>query len=156
MYCTNSTCDENFNLKLCTCAQSLALGTRTNFQIEILTINVISGVVYFRENILGSLRNVSETAHWYHTINQFELRFAPIVRHYIDVIMATMASQISSLTVVYSIVYSGADQRKHQSSASLAFVWGIRREFPAQRAGNTEMVPFDDVIMFISRDAGKS
>ena len=64
VYCTNSTCDENFKLKLCTCAQSLALGTRTNFQIEILTINVISGVVYFRENILGSSRNVSETAPW--------------------------------------------------------------------------------------------
>ena len=62
VYCTNSTCDENFRLKLCTCAQSLALGTRTNFQIEILIINVISGVVYFRENILGSSRNVSETA----------------------------------------------------------------------------------------------
>ena len=65
MYCTNSTCDENFKLKLCTCAQSPALGTRTNFQIEILTINVISGVVYFRENILGSSRNVSETAPWH-------------------------------------------------------------------------------------------
>ena len=39
-----------------------------------------------------------------------------------------MASQITSLTVVYSIVYSGADQRKHQSSASLAFVWGIHRD----------------------------
>ena len=39
--------------------------TRTNFQIEILNINVISGVVYFRENILGSSRNVSETAHWF-------------------------------------------------------------------------------------------
>ena len=46
------------------CAQSLALGTRTNFQIEILTINVISGVVYYRENILGSSRYVSETAPW--------------------------------------------------------------------------------------------
>ena len=64
VYCTNSTCDENFKLKLCTCAQSKALGTRTNFQIEILTINVISGVVYFRENILGSSRNVSETTPW--------------------------------------------------------------------------------------------
>ena len=62
VYCTSSTCDENFKLKLCTCAQSLALGTRTNFRIEILTINVISGVVYFRENILGSSRNVNETA----------------------------------------------------------------------------------------------
>ena len=45
--------------------------------------------------------------------------------HYIDVIMTTMASQITSLTVVYSIVYPGADQRKHQSSPSLAFVRGI-------------------------------
>ena len=42
--------------------------------------------------------------------------------HYSDVIMGTMASQITSLTIVYSTVYSGADQRKRQSSASLAFV----------------------------------
>ena len=48
--------------------------------------------------------------------------------HYIDVIMSTMASQITSLTVVYSTVYSDADQRKHQSSASLAFVWRIHRD----------------------------
>ena len=50
-------------------------------------------------------------------------------RHYIDVIMTTVASQITSLTIVYSIVYSGADQRKHQSSASLAFVRGIHRDW---------------------------
>ena len=48
--------------------------------------------------------------------------------HYIDVIMTTMTFQITSLTVVYSTVYSGVDQRKHQSSASLAFVWGIHRD----------------------------
>ena len=48
--------------------------------------------------------------------------------HYTDVIMTTMASQITSLTIVYSTVYSDADQRKHQSSASLAFVWGIHRD----------------------------
>ena len=48
--------------------------------------------------------------------------------HYIDVIMTTVASQITSLTSVYSIVYSGADQRKHQSSATLAFVRGIHRD----------------------------
>ena len=48
--------------------------------------------------------------------------------HYIDVMMTTMASQITSLTVVYSTVYSDTDQRKHQSSASLAFVWGIHRD----------------------------
>ena len=63
--------------------------------------------------------------------------------------MTTMASQITSLTVVYSIVYSGADQRKHQSSASLAFVWGIHR-WPVNSpvTGETrKMFPFDDVIM---------
>ena len=48
--------------------------------------------------------------------------------HYNDIIMTTMASQITSLAVVYSIVYSGADQRKHQSSASLAFVREIHRD----------------------------
>ena len=48
--------------------------------------------------------------------------------HYNDVIMTTVASQITSLTVVYSTVYSDADQRKHKSSASLAFLWGIHRD----------------------------
>ena len=43
--------------------------------------------------------------------------------------MGAMASQITSLTIVYSTVYSGADQRKHQSSSSLAFV----REFTGDR-----------------------
>ena len=47
--------------------------------------------------------------------------------HYNDFIMSAMASQITSLTIVYSTVYSGVDQRKHQSSASLAFVRGIHR-----------------------------
>ena len=47
--------------------------------------------------------------------------------HYSDVIIGAMASQITSLTIVYSTVCSGADQRKHQSSASLAFARGIHR-----------------------------
>ena len=42
--------------------------------------------------------------------------------------MSLMASQITSLTIVYSTVYSVIDLRKHQSSASLAFVWGIHRD----------------------------
>ena len=57
--------------------------------------------------------------------------------------MNTMGSQIISLTIVYSTVYSGSDQSKHQSSASLAFVWGIppgTGEFPAQMASNAENV----------------
>ena len=66
--------------------------------------------------------------------------------HYNDVTMGAIASQITSLThPVYSIVYSDADQRKHQSSTSLAFVRGIQQvhctgEFPAQRASNAEIV----------------
>ena len=57
--------------------------------------------------------------------------------------MGAMASQITSLTIVYSTVYSGADQRKHQSSTSLAFVRGNSPgagEFPAQMASNAENV----------------
>ena len=70
--------------------------------------------------------------------------------HYHDVIMSTIASQITSLTVVYSIIYSGADQSKHQSSASLAFVWGIHRgpvNCPHKWPVTRKMFPFDDVIM---------
>ena len=70
--------------------------------------------------------------------------------HYDDVIMGTMASQITCLTIVYSALYSGADQRKHQSSASLAFVRGIHRgpvNSPHKWPVTRKMFPFDDVIM---------
>ena len=64
--------------------------------------------------------------------------------------MGTVASQITSLTIVYSIVYSGADQRKHQSSASLAFVQWIHRgpmNSPHKWPVTRKMFPFDDAIM---------
>ena len=70
--------------------------------------------------------------------------------HYDNVIMTAMASQITSLTIVYSTVYSGAYQRKHQSSASLAFVRGIHRgpvNSPHKWPVTRKMFPFDDVIM---------
>ena len=73
-----------------------------------------------------------------------------LVMHYDDVIMGAIASQITSLTIVYSTVYSGADQSKHQSSASLAFVWGIHRgpvNSPHKWPVTRKMFPFDDVIM---------
>ena len=70
--------------------------------------------------------------------------------HHTDVIMGAIASQITSLTIVYSTAYSDADQRKHQSSASLAFVWGIHlwpvnspHKWPVTR----KMFPFGDAIM---------
>ena len=70
--------------------------------------------------------------------------------HYGDVIMSVIASQITSLAIVYSTVYSGADQRKHQSSASLAFVRGIHRgpvNSPHKWPVTRKMFLFDDVIM---------
>ena len=72
------------------------------------------------------------------------------VWHYDDVIMSVIASQITSLTIVYSTVYPGADQSKHQSSASLAFVWGIHRRpvnSPHKWPVTRKMFPFDYVIM---------
>ena len=70
--------------------------------------------------------------------------------HYSDVVMGAIASQITSLMLVYSTVYSGEDQRKHQSSASLAFVRGIHRwpvNSPHKWPVTRKMFPFDDVIM---------
>ena len=75
--------------------------------------------------------------------------------HYIDVIMGVMASQVTSLTMVYSTVYWGADQRRHQNSASLAFVRGIHRgpvNSPHKGSVTRKMFPFDDVIMAYSLD----
>ena len=65
--------------------------------------------------------------------------------------MGVMVSQITSLTIVYSTVYPGADQRKHESSASLAFVRGIHWwpvNSPYKWLVTRNMFPFDDVIVF--------
>ena len=74
--------------------------------------------------------------------------------HYTDNIMSTIASQITSLMIVYSTVYSHTDQRKYQSSASLAFVRGIHRRpmhSPHKWPVNRKKFPFDDVIMIQSQ-----
>ena len=78
--------------------------------------------------------------------------------HYNDVIMGAIASQITTLTIVYSTVYSDADQRKHQSSASLAFEQGIHRgpvNFRHKWPVTRKMFPFDDVNM-LKQDISKS
>ena len=69
---------------------------------------------------------------------------------YRGVIMGIIASQITGVSIVCSTVCSDADQRKNQSSASLAFVWGIHRwpvNSPYKRPVTRKMVSFDDVIM---------
>ena len=76
-------------------------------------------------------------------------------QHYSDIIMSRMASQITSLTVVYSTVYSSTDQRKHQSFASLAIVRGIHRwlvNSPHKGPVTQKMFSFDDVIIMYHHD----
>ena len=80
-----------------------------------------------------SLRLFSSKYYWqYRQLAFFGVTCGSFVmytrKHYSDVIMGAIASQITSPTIVYSTVYSDADQRKHQSSASLTFVWGINRD----------------------------
>ena len=65
--------------------------------------------------------------------------------------MNTIASQITSLAIVYSTLHSGANQRKHQSSASLAFVRGIHRwsvNSLLKWSATRKMFPFEDVIIW--------
>ena len=83
------------------------------------------------------------------------VRMAPIchtddICHYCDEIMGAIGSQITSLTIVYSTVYSDADQRKIKAPRH----WPLcgyspgTGEYPAQKVSNVENVPFDDVIMY--------
>ena len=69
---------------------------------------------------------------------------------YSDVIMSAVKSQITGVSIVYSTVCSGVDQRKHQGPASLAFVRGIHRSrvnSPHKGPVTWKMFPFHDVIM---------
>ena len=74
--------------------------------------------------------------------------------HYCDVIMSMMASQISGVSIVYSTVCLDADQIKHQSPASLAFVRGIH-QWPVNSLHKgpvtRKMFPFDDIIMLCAK-----
>ena len=75
--------------------------------------------------------------------------------HYSDVVMGALMCRSSSLTTVYSTIYSSADQRKYQSSASLTFVMGIHRSpvnSPHKWPVSRKMFPLDDVIMAAEND----
>ena len=80
--------------------------------------------------------------------------FIPVMKHFNDVKMGAITSQITSLMIVFSTVYLDTDQRKHQSSASMASVRGIHRRpvnSPHKWPVTRKMFPFDDVIMTIDR-----
>ena len=85
------------------------------------------------------------------TDNHKNYEISPIFsHHYGDVIMSAMGSHTTGLAMVHSTVYSGTDQRKHQSSALLAFVREIHRwpvKSPHTGPVTQKMFPFDVVIM---------
>ena len=90
-------------------------------------------------NVLGS---------WFYVIHDAQGTITQ--SHYNDVIMSAMTSQITGVSIVCATVVSGVYQRKHQSSASLAFVRGIHRRpvnSPHKMPVTRKLFPFDDVIM---------
>ena len=115
--------------------------------------------IYCRKNMyLSSMRKnlflpteISEIFCIHIILAHLRARFIyDIAIHYTNVTMGTIASQITSLTIVYSTVYSDADQRKYQNSVSLSFVRGIHWRLvnsPHKWPVTWNMFSFDDVIM---------
>ena len=82
--------------------------------------------------------------------NLFSTEWVTFTTHYNYVIMGAMASKSPASRLFTQPFIQGADQRKHQSSASLAFVRGIHRSpvnSPHKSPVTRKMFPFDDVIM---------
>ena len=118
-------------------------------------LNQSSHEQYYHEALINRLILYVVPQYLYTSINHKTLNKIMTLRyeriwHYNDVIMSAMTSQITSVSIVCSIVGSGADQRKHHSSASMAFVWGIHHwpvNSPHKRPVTRKMFPFDDVLM---------
>ena len=127
--------DETRNISVLVFAASYISG------LAVYTINNLWHARWYTQEIISRAQYRLNT--WGYFNNRDKTTHYP-AWHYSDVIMDTMASEIASLTIVYSSVYSGADQRKHQSSATLAFLTG---EFPHKWSVTREMFPFDDVII---------
>ena len=85
-----------------------------------------------------------------HMMHHFVQAANSTVKLYSDVILSMIASQITGISIVCSTVCSRADQRKHQSYASLALVWGNHQwlvDSPHKGPVTQKMFPFDYVIM---------
>ena len=114
---------------------------------SVLWVNAIFTMVHATNDMqLYTCKGIATFRLW----RKFHFPYMSLEYHYTDVIMTTMASQITSLTIVYSTVYSVADQRKHQSSASLALCVGNSPgpvNSPHKGPVTRKMFPLDDVIM---------
>ena len=105
-----------------------------SFLLEILNM---TNYVYHTHLLASFTATPGLTIEWWYLRQDMELRsklrlkmgqIDPMTKkHSRFIIMNAMASQITSVSIVYSKVCSGADQRKNQSSASLVFVRGIHR-----------------------------
>ena len=99
------------------------------FSIDDVIMILISQVIscLFNNYFRLTKKYIKADYHCHYVRGIYQRPVGSLRKYYGDVIMGAIASQITSLTTVYSTVYSDADQRKHQRSASLAFVWGIHR-----------------------------
>ena len=83
---------------------------------------------YYNTHLFNpTLINIIHFADWWSKFTRHCMLSISVYLHLSDVIMSAMATQITDASIVYSAVCSGEDQRKHESSASLAFVKGIHR-----------------------------
>ena len=127
------------------------------FFYYILWLNVLNSKRSIMLNAIA-IKMENNTCPFRHTSENFQL-LRNLLQDYMIITLqwrhnGAMASQITRSSIVCTTVCSDTDQRKHQSSASLAFVRGIRRwpmnslhKVPVTR----KMFPFDDVIMTIEK-----
>ena len=116
-------------------------------------IHPLAGIRYFKLSIginfiLKERYCIRQTSH--KVIHQVLQVACMPDEHYSDVMMNAMASQLTGISIVCATVCSGTDQRKHQSSASLAFLRGIHQwpvDSPHKGPVRRKMFSFDDVIM---------
>ena len=86
------------------------------------------------------------------SLQHFKIVWWDIIKHYSDLIIGAMASQITSVSIIYLTISSAGDQRKHQSSALLAFVRGNPRwtaNYPHKGPVTRKMLPLGDVVMIL-------
>ena len=111
--------------------------------LYVLTLVVLNSFGEIKNNIFAYFLSYLTTEVLHTVEDKDSLSCVVNTMQYDDFITGAIASQITSLSIVYLNVYSDADQRKHQSSASLAFVRGIHRgtgEFPAQMTSYAENI----------------
>ena len=141
----NSTFNAPHSIGLCKSAVwSVNIFIFLDISITVFSSPQIWILVFFCYCFFKECKSLHSLMHW------SSLVIVVFVSHSSEVIMGRMASQITSITTVYSIVCSGTNQRKYQSSVSLAFVRGIHRwpvNSPHKGPVTRIMFPFDDVIM---------